>query len=178
MGLKPYFCLATPRSMKHLNLPPDLAYFYMWNEGIGLECDESITVRICRLDEISYRSMSGLGYSTDAPRAWKDFYAIRIGVGTCGEDVTYVLNCPSAPPGSILAFGDHCIGWGGGGTGPDSMESSLVLAPTFDAWLTHMERWGWEDPILAGIGQWSGKEKQELRDYYLRYNENIDWPPE
>jgi hypothetical protein len=159
------------------DLPDDLANFYTWNEGIGLGCDSGITVRLCKLDEL--RRMKSNRFDFDfVPLVWRGFEAIRIGLGTCGEEVAYVLSCPSAPPGSILAFGDHCIGWGGGGEGPDSLESTLVLAPTFDAWLAHMERWGWEDPILAGVGEWKGQEKQELREYYLMHNPQIDWPPE
>lgn len=177
MGLKPFIELTNTRISSHLNLPKDLADFYTCNEGIGLQCDPAITVRLCKLDELFRTDINQLGYKL-VSQVWERFEAIQIGLGTCGETITYVLSCPSAPLGSILAFGDHCIGWGGGGEGQDSLEGSLVLAPTFDMWLAHMERFDWEDPILAGVGEWKGKEKQMLRKYYMMYNPNIDWPAE
>lgn len=177
MGIRPYRLLAAPRDIDLPRLPSDLSGFYSTHEGIGLECDERIPVRLCMLAELSWLGSLQL-VRGPVPETWQHFSGIRLALGTCGEDVTYVLSCPSAPRGAILAFGDHCVGWGGGGFGQDIMEGSLVLALSFEAWLYHMEKWGWVDPILAGIGEWKDEDLRELRDYYLAHNPSIDWPIE
>jgi hypothetical protein len=94
-------------------------------------------------------------FGGDFPEGWEGwtkFAAFRVGEGSFGEAIVYVLDAPSCPPGSIFAVGTNLIP-SEGGDGPFKLHGSLVLAATFSEWLTHLERWGWEEPILAGMGE-------------------------
>jgi hypothetical protein len=168
MDLMPFVRLAAPRVVDRPDLPPELAAFYTWHEGVGRDCDPDRSVRLHRLDEVTRVGWSGLGLVGGTPSGWEGFAALWIGFGIYFQEVVYVLASPSCPPGSILVIGtDVC---GPGGVGPDALESSLVLAASFPAWLTHLERWGWAEPAIATNRGLTEREREEPRDYYLTNN--------
>jgi hypothetical protein len=167
MDQKPFVPLPTPRAVGQSDLPPDLAEFYARHDGVGRACDPDRSVRLHRLDEVTRVGWGGLGLVGDTPEGWEGFAALRIGFGVYFEEIVYVLNAPSCPPKSILAIGTNLVGCEGG-DGPFKLDGSVVLAATFLGWLTHMERWGWEEPIIAGMGERPEQEHQELCRYYTR----------
>jgi hypothetical protein len=151
-----------------------LAEFYAWHEGIGLDSDPYRTVRLCKLDEVARIRWKDLGLpgADEVPEGWEGFAAFRVGMGMFFEEIVYVLDAPSCPPGSVLAIGrDVC---GPGGEGPYALESSLVLAASFPDWLAHLERWGWVESAVAGCGDLSECQQQELRQYYLALNPGMN----
>jgi hypothetical protein len=168
MDQKPFVRLAAPRSVNRPELPPDLTEFYTWHEGIGLESSPDYCVRLCKLEEVE--QVGWMDMSLEDVEGWERFAAFRIGMGTCGETILRVLDAPSCPPGSILAIGSILSGGGSGGEGPYALEPSLVLARSFPDWLAHLERWGWLEPIIAGMGDLPKREWQEAYRYYLGLN--------
>jgi hypothetical protein len=169
MDLKPFIRLPMPRMVSRPELSSGLAEFYAWHEGVGLESSPDRPVRLCKLDEVTRVGWKDLLVVSDVPEGWERFAAFRIGRGMFFDDIVYVLEAPSCPPGSILAIGrDLC---GPGGDGPFRLESSLVLAATFPAWLAHLERWGWVEYAVAG---WEPPpEPQEIDQYYRALNPGL-----
>jgi hypothetical protein len=104
----------------------------------------------------------------DVPEGWEGFAAFRIGVGRFFEEIVYILDAPSCPPGSILAMGGNLFAVGG--DGPYVLDASLVLAATFPGWLAHLECWGWAEPAIAPAWELKEQEWQELNHYYLPLN--------
>jgi hypothetical protein len=90
-------------------------------------------------------------------------------LGRFFEEIVYVLDAPSCPSGAVLAVGTLLVGCEGG-DGPFRPDGSLVLASTFLGWLDHLKRWGWEEPVIAGMGERPKPEHQELCRYYLALN--------
>jgi len=171
MDLKPFVQLATSRAVNRPELPPDLAEFYSGHEGVGLGSSIDRPVRLCRLDEVDLiRWKDLLTLPDEVPPGWEGFAAVRLGLGMFGDEIVYVLNAPSCPPGSVLAIGRDLAG--PGGDGPFSLESSLVLAASFTDWLAHLERWGWVEYAVAG---WEAPpDPQEVGRYYLALNPAIN----
>src|SRR5581483_10597425 len=116
MGKKPFIRLPCPRAVDQHNLPTDLAGFYSEHEGVGLESSSDYIVKLCRLDQVSNVGWEDLFPSTDVPDGWEKFTALLVGRGMFFEEIVYVLDAPSCPPGSILAIGGSLVGVGG--TGP------------------------------------------------------------
>jgi hypothetical protein len=174
MDPKPFAKLAARRVVNRPELPPDLVEFYAEHEGIGLESNSDRVVRLCKLDEVARVMWKDLTCAFDdyVPEGWERFAAFQIGMGMFFEDIVYVLDAPSCPPGSILAIGGIAPGPGGGG--PFSLESSLVLAASLSDWLAHLERWGWVEYSVAGIGDLSEQEQQEICRYYLALNPDMN----
>lgn len=175
MDLKPFVRLAEPRAVNCPGLPPDLAEFYSQHEGVGLDtsCDRS--VRLCRLEEVTLVGCKDLFKpSDDFPEGWEGFSALFIGVGMFGDQILYILNAPSCPPGSVLAIGRDLAG--PGGDGPFRLESTLVLAASFPEWLTHLERWGWVEGALGVVEELSESQEQEINRYYDTLNPHITSP--
>jgi hypothetical protein len=174
VGQKPYVRLATPRTVDRPELSPDLAEFYARHEGVGLEADwKERPVRLCKFAEVTRVGWEGLNQVGDVPEGWERFAALRVGMGMYFEEIVYVLDAPSCPPGSVLAVGTNLVGCEGG-DGPFKLDGSLVLAPTFPAWLDHLKRWGWEEPVIAGMGGRPKAEYQELCRYYLALNPSLN----
>ncbi len=172
MDMKPFIELAEPRVVNRPELPPDLVEFYTQHEGVGLDTSTDRSVRLCRLDEVTLiRWKDSYRPSDNVPEAWQGFAAWRIGVGAFGDEILYVLNAPSCPPGSILAIGRDLAG--PGGDGPFRLESSLVLGANFQKWLTHLERWGWVEHAIGAADRMSESLEQELFRYYLALNPHI-----
>jgi hypothetical protein len=170
MTLKPFVHLAAPRAVKRSELPPDLAKFYAAHEGVGLESSPDRPVRLCRLEEVARVGWNDLGLVGDAPEGWAGLAAFRVGMGMFGDEIVYVLDAPSCPPGSILALGRDLAG--PGGVGPFSLGSSLVLAASFPEWLAHLERWGWVGYAVAG---WEAPtDRQAVKQYYLALNPDMN----
>jgi len=170
MDQKPFVQISAPREVNRPELPPDLAEFYTQHEGIGLESPSDRTVRLCKLDEVvryGWKDLHAI-FGDDIPEGWEGFAAFLIGMGMYFEDIVYVLDAPSCPSGTILAIGG--LASGPGGKGPAAMGRSLVLAVSFREWLIHMERWGWVEYSVAGIGDLPEQHKQELCRYYLALN--------
>jgi hypothetical protein len=172
--LKPFVPLAAPRVVNRPELPPDLAEFYSGHEGIGLESSPDYPVRLCRLDEVALVRWNDLFTlpddvskgPDDVPPGWEGFAAVRVGLGMFGDQILYVLDAPSCPPGSVLAIGRD-LG-GPGGDGPFSLERTLVLARSFPEWLAHLEQWGWVEYAVAG---WEPPpEPKEIERYYRALN--------
>lgn len=174
MPSKPFVELASPRVVGRPELPPDLAEFYAQYEGVGLESDPDRTVRLCQLMEVTRIGWMDLHIVApgDVPEGWEGFAAIRMGMGMFFEELVYVIDAPSCPPRSILAIGG--LAPGPGGSGPYALESTLVLAATFQDWLSHLEAWGWVEYAVAGIGDLSDGQQQELLQYYLRLNPGMN----
>jgi hypothetical protein len=172
MDPKPFIRLAEPRVVNRPELPPDLAEFYTWHEGIGLESPPDRTVRLCRLDEVACVGWKELVLVGDVPEGWEPFAAFRVGMGRFFEELLYVLEAPSCSSGSILAIGGMVPG--PGGEGPASLETSLVLARRFQDWLTHLEQCGWVEYAVAGIRSVPEREQQELCRYYLALNPGMN----
>lgn len=172
MDLKPFVRLVASRTVSRPELPPDLAEFYAWHEGVGLEGGPDRTVRLCRLDEVARIGWKDLLLVCDVPEGWERLAAFRIGMGMFFEEIVYVLDAPSCPPGSILALGG--VAPGPGGRGPYALESSLVLAASFRDWLTHLERCEWVEYAVAGIGDLPERQQQELCRYYLALNPDMN----
>jgi hypothetical protein len=151
-----------------------LAGFYAEHEGVGLECDAGPdrVVLLCKLDEVVRVSWKDVAVA-DIPEGWEQFAAFRVGIGRFFEKIVYVLDAPSCPPGSILAIGTHLVGCEGG-DGPFKVDGSLVLAATFQGWLTHLERWGWVEPVIASAWELTEQEQQEMRCYYLALNPGLN----
>jgi hypothetical protein len=172
MAPKPFIRLAARRVVNRPDLPADLAEFYAWNEGVGLESDcAHYPVRLCKLDEVVCGGWKDLDLGDDIPEGWEEFAGCRIGIGMFSmEEIVRVLNAPSCPSGSILAIGRDVAG--PGGDGPYALESSLVLATSFPDWLAHLERWGWVEHAVAG---WEAQvDIQEIDRYYLALNPRIN----
>jgi len=170
MTLRPFVQLAAARAVDRNKLPADLAEFYAAHEGVGLESSSDRPVRLCRLEEVAQVGWNDLWPACGAPEGWERFAAFRVGMGMFGDTIVYVLNAPSCPTGSILALGRDLAG--PGGVGPFSLESSLVLATSFPAWLAHLGRWGWVEHAVAG---WEAPpDPQEVVQYYLALNPSMN----
>src|ERR671922_2388364 len=91
MGLKPFVRLPAARGVNRPELPPDLAEFYAWHEGVGLESSPDLPVRLCKLDEVERVGWEGLGLVAEVPEGWAGFHACRIGEGMFGDRIVYVL---------------------------------------------------------------------------------------
>ena len=177
MNRKPFVELTTRRIVPVAEeLPDDLAEFYALNEGVGLESSYwDHPVRLCKLNELARVTWKDLGFGGQVPDGWDPFAAIYLAFGMFFEKVVYVLDAPSCPPGSILALGNAISG--PGGTGPAALESTLVLAESFQAWLIHLEQLEWVEPAISGPDRdWTDKEKQEIYRYYLALNPRL--PPD
>jgi hypothetical protein len=171
MFAKPFARLTTQRAVDRPELPSDLAMFYMWHEGVGLESDHvNYSVRLCALEEVDRVGWDGLEVVADVPEGWEKFAAIRIGMGVYFETIVYVLAAPSCPPGSILAIGTMC---GPAGDGPFMLDSALVLASSFTDWLIHLERWGWAEPAIATDWDLTEQEQEQNYKYYLALNPKL-----
>jgi hypothetical protein len=177
MHQKPFLVLKQPRSVNRPDLPSDLVEFYSRHEGIGLESSPERIVRLCKLDEVrrvAWRDLYVLGASK-APPGWETFAALRVGISSFFEEIVYVLSAPSCSRGSILALGPDYAHLGG--SGPNALEGSLVLASSFGEWLAHMERMSWEEYGLTpgGIADLTPEQRAEVRQYYERLNPLIEW---
>jgi len=170
MDLKPFRHLAPRKAAALAALPEDLAAFYSRHEGVGLESSPDYMIRLCELREVRQIAWKDLHVVGTFEPPWRDFSAIRIGISCFFDEILYVLECPAAPRGSILAIGPDMTN-GPGGTGPELCEMSLVLAPTFPEWLTHIESLGWNEP---GIGcseiDFDDAQTARLKAYYGALN--------
>jgi hypothetical protein len=129
---------------------------------------------LCHLDQavgIGWRDLHVLGRG-DPDTGWDQFAGIRVGIGLFFDEIVSVLSAPSCPPGAILALGVDLAG-----PGPAAMEQSLVLAPSFSDWMTHLESMGWEEfGLVAGeIDDLPTERQNELRQYYGNLNPRIRW---
>ena len=173
----PYIRLDAPRILSRPDLPPELTRFYAQHEGAGLSNEPYCIVRICRLDEvspISGRDLHILG-KENCPEGWERFAGFRIGLSSFFDEIVYVLAAPSCPTGAILTLGVDVAG--PGGSGPAALESSLVLAPSFDAWRHHLQQtsgveYGLAPGALADLPE---AQQCELRQYYKSLNPGITW---
>lgn len=177
MDQKPFRRLAAPREVDH-RLPSVLADFYAWHEGVGLDSGSDRFVRLCTLGEVVRVGWNDVGLVGDVPVSWGRFAALQIGLGMQGERIVYVLDAPSCSPGSVLAIGTYLVGVDAGGEGPDALDGSLVLAATFSGWVAHLERWGWAEPIIAGMGNLPRDQHREACRYYLALNPDMDVGPQ
>ncbi len=165
MGVKPFVKLAKPRDLAVHSLPADLAEFYRTNEGLGVESMES-DLRFLRLNELAeqYRvtaeDLSRFGKEFKRG-AWSSFSAICVAVDLEPSLICYVLKCPAAKAGSIMAFGQTV---GGPGGNPDNaLDNSVVLASDFRSWLARLEEDGWQEFGLDSDANGIPEEKQEDR---------------
>jgi hypothetical protein len=176
MDLKPFVRLPAPRAVNRPELPPDLTEFYAEHEGIGLESSSDYPVRLCRLDEvdrIGWKDLLSFSASADdVPEGWRGLAGFLIGVGTFGEEILYVLDAPCCPAGSILALGG--LAPGPGGTGPYTLEQSLVLAVSFRGWLAHLERCGWVEYAVTGVRDLPEPQQEEVCQHYLALNPSMN----
>jgi hypothetical protein len=173
MDRKPFVRLAAHRAVNRPELPPELAEFYAWHDGIGLEshCDH-YPLRLCKLDEVARGGWDDLGLVGEVPEGWEDYDGCQIGMGMFFEKIVYVLDAPSCPRGSILAIGNVA---GPGGTGPGALESTLVLARSFADWLAHLERWGWVEWAVASCEPPPEPPPgREIVGYYLALNPDMN----
>src|SRR4051794_2947508 len=103
MNLIPFVQLPAPRETNRPELPPDLAEFYAWHEGVGLEgswhegvgpvSSPGRTVRLGRLDEVALIGWKDLHLASadKVPEGWEEFAAFRIGMGRFFEEILYIL---------------------------------------------------------------------------------------
>lgn len=181
MDQRPFRPLATPRNVVRTDLPAELRQFYARNEGVGLERSPESMVRLCLLSEVekhAWRDVHIFG-KDEPPPGWDDFEAFSIGISSYLDWIYLVQQAPCCPPGSILTIG---VGIAGpGGRGEHTFECALVLASSFDEWLTHLERNDWfEYGLYPGrIWELPAARQSELRTYYKAMNPGIDWetPP-
>jgi hypothetical protein len=169
--------LATARDVEVFGLPDDLSRFYAEHEGVGLESSPDRPVRLCRLEEVEKVGWSDLHVigEYECHPGWEDFAAYRIGVSSFFDEIVYVINAPCCSAGSILTLGVDLSG--PGGSGPDVLEPSVVLASSFDEWLRHLEECRWVEYGLVpgGLAELPQAEQDRLRQYYLVLNPEISW---
>lgn len=171
----PFFKLEISRKVLRSDLPNDLARFYEWHEGVGLDCDADRPLRVCRVNEVNRIGWKGLlmcAVLDCAPEGWEDFQGLLIGMGPCFEEIVYVLHSPSCSPGSIMALGG--VAPGPGGNGPFALEPSLVLGHTLDAWLAHLESWNRIEYILDSINELPLMQQRELIKYFVELNPQMN----
>ena len=178
MDQKPFVRLTAPRIVEQLGLPIDLAQFYSENEGVGRESSPDRFVRLCRLNEVArigWRDVHVLG-AYEIPE-WELFAAYRIGMSPFFDEIVYVLNAPVCPVGAILAIGVDVAG--PGGSGPATLEPSLVLASSFAEWLKRIEACGWSEYGLGpdDLAKLPAAEERQHRRYYQALNPGIPWGP-
>lgn len=173
---QPFAPLSAARNIERLNLPEDLAEFYRHNEGVGLESDPERLIRLCQLAEVEQIGWSDLHViGEDSLEGWEHFSGYRIGISSFFDEIVYVLNAPTCPPGSILLLGvDIC---GPGGDGPLAFECSLVLATNFQEWLNRLERSKWIDlGLIPGeFEHLPASEQGEVSRYFKSLNPQITW---
>ena len=177
MAERPFVDLEVERDLSDLDLPGSLVEFFRKFEGVGEETDpERFHIRLCKLDEsveIGWEDLHVIG--GDPPEgSWSDFRGFRIGISDSFDEIVYVLNCPCCKPGAILAVGIDIFG--PGGTGPEVIEPTLVLAATFSEWLSELENSDWvEHCLITGSIH---ELPQSQRDHTLRrlseLNPNVD----
>jgi len=167
----PYVVLSAPRNVPAW-LPPDLATFFVEHEGCGMDDSSRGSFRLARLAELEHLTAKDI--YVDSP-AWKSFDSIAIGAGQYGDWICYVLNAPVASRGAIMAFGGGVAG--PGGTGPDRIPGSLVLAPNFTSWLARLREDGWEEYGLTPGSICGLPEKREkiLKQHFQSLNLGIGW---
>lgn len=176
MESRPFSLLATSRDLGRNDLPPELARFYEKNEGIGLQSPADRIVRLCRLSEVktcAWRDVPIFGSEDEA--GWNDFEAFHVGVSLYHDGIYWVRQAPCCPKGSILTIGPDLAG--PGGDGPDTIEPSLVLASSFDGWLTHLARYAWFEYGLApgNLADLPASDQSEMRAYFKVLNPGISW---
>jgi hypothetical protein len=176
MDQKSFKRLAAPRAVNRPDLPLDLARFYAKHEGVGLESTPKRIVRLCRLNEVTrigWRDLHILGAADCL--GWEDFAGYRIGISSFFDELVYVLHAPSCKSRAILALG---VDTGGtGGSGPAALESTVVLAPNFPAWLRLLEQTGWVDYGLVpgSLTDLPKRQQQVLIRYYQALNPEMTW---
>lgn len=176
MEPKPFSELKAPRSIGRADLPADLVRFYERNEGVGLESRHKRSVRLCRLAEVKAYAWRNVPiFGSDAIPGWEDFRGLYIGVSRYLDGIYSVRSAPCCPSGSILTFGPDVAG--PGGTGDHALDGTLVLASSFDEWLTHLARCDWFEYGLGPGAIWDlpRAEQSELRAYYRALNPGIKW---
>ncbi len=176
MSEMPFQRLSNARRLERADLPPDLAAFYERNEGLGLESDPDILVRMCRIEEVERIGWADLHViGSDHVPGWETFSAIRIAMSAYFDEIVYVLDCPCCDAGSILCLGVDVSGPGGAGETP--LEVSLVLAASFGEWLARLERFQWvEYGLMPGsIDELPPSAQVELRGHFTRLNPEISW---
>jgi len=178
MDAKPFTPLERPRAVARVDLPPDLLRFFRHNEGVGLESSHERDIRLCRLSEVkeyAWRDVPIFGADDDP--GWDDFRGLYIGVSSFLDRIFWVRKAPCCPEGSIFALGPDVAG--PGGAGEYAMEPSLVLASSFDEWLTRLARYDWIEYGLGPGAIWDlpEAEQTELRAYYRSLNPGIEWEP-
>lgn len=176
MGLKPFVPLDVPRVVDRPDyLPIDLVAFYSTHEPVDRGSDQ--TIELYPPDEVTRVGWKNIS-NADPPKGWGAFTGFQIGMGSYFTKILYVLTAPTCPAGSILAIGTYLVGWAREDGDPDAIDGAVVVAPSFPAWLAHLERWEWDEPVCVGVGGYPRPEWEELRRYYLAFNPNMDWGPE
>jgi hypothetical protein len=176
MDPKPFKPLKRPRRISRRDLPKDLAEFYRTNEGVGLNSSSDRVVRLCKLSEVFDHGWSEIPlFGEYTEPGWEGFRGMYIGASQFGDIIYRVRKAPCCSAGSILALGMDVAG--PGGTGTHSLEASLVLAKSFDAWLAHLERYDWVEYgfVPGDIKNQPDADQAELQSYYRSLNPSIDW---
>jgi hypothetical protein len=176
LAIPPFKRLLLPRTVGVDWLPDDLRRFYGMNEGIGLEFESNAPVRLATLDELLRLTWKDLdSYGDPNNPAWTSCDAIRLGASDYGDEICYMLNCPVASKGSIMAFGEVA---GSGGTGPHTLGGSLVLSASFDSWISRLKADGWtEFGITPGeIAMISADRIETIQQHFRSLNPKINWP--
>ncbi len=176
---KPFFELAEPRSVDRADLPEDLRRFYTRHEGYGLESSSDPIVRLCKLSEvqpITWKDLHIFGADKPPPGSgWETFSGYRLGVSSFFDEIVYVRSAPVCKAGSIFTIGVDVAG--PGGDGPEALEFSLVLAPSFDAWIEHLQKTNWtEYGLVPGSrGDLPAAEQRSIIEHYKALNPRSFW---
>lgn len=173
---KPFQPLPTARSLSRDDLPTDLANFYSHNEGVGLESSPDRLVRLCLLNEVQRIGWSDLHvFGSEPIPGWEQFSGYRVGISSFFDEIIYTVHSPCCPAGCILAIGVNISG--PGGNGPHPFECSLVLAPTWNDWLSRLEALRWVEYGLLPdeVTRLPPRQQQEQLDYYRSLNPQLEW---
>jgi hypothetical protein len=179
MDLTPFIDLPAPRAVAIPWLPPVLREFYERHEGIGRDGPPDLSVRLCRLDDVSEVGLRDLHLFENFPlnAAWAGFSAIRIGVGMFFDEIVYVVRSPVCPPASIMAFGADVFGPGGEGDDENDPCGSVVLARSFGEWMDRLKTDGWKElGLVPGVlARLPIERATKLRKRFAELNPRCDW---
>jgi hypothetical protein len=158
-------------------MPEPLRHFYRTHEGIGLESPPDRAVRLARLDEVqhvTWKDLHIVGDDEPPHEGWKSFAAWRIGYSDMLDEIVFVVRAPGVPTGAVLAMGTGVM-IGPAGDDGEGPGGAIVIARSFDDWITRVQRDG---PLAHGLfvdQELPNQVAKELRMELARLNPHSDY---